>query len=153
MLTLIFAGKLIKFGNFTCLPKDHVEKLVQKAYLWNSYSSSVVRAINDRISTPSTRGVRYVLPSKMNFSALVFHSLAIISVFRNIVVIRSIVYLFIYLFLIFDNISILTLFPILFLLVFVFTILKISMRTDMKGYNKSLDNIGSIDILGSSNSR
>ncbi len=149
----MFTGKLIKFGNYSCLPREHVEQLIQRPYLWNSYSSSVVRTIDDRTFIPSIRGIRYVLPSKMNFSALVFHSLAIISVFRNIVVIRSIVYLFIYLFLIFDNISILTLFPILFLLVFVFTILKISMRTDMKGYNKSLDNIGSIDILGSSNSR
>ena len=147
VLTLIFAGKLIKFGNFTCLPKDHVEKLVQKAYLWNSYSSSVVRAINDRISTPSTRGVRYVLPSKMNFSALVFHSLSIISVFKEAVIIRSIIFFLIYLFLIFNNISALTLIPLLFLLVFVFTILKISLRSNLEGLNKSLDNIGSIDVL------
>ena len=147
VLTLIFAGKLIKFGNFTCLPKDHVEKLVQKAYLWNSYSSSVVRAINDRISTPSTRGVRYVLPSKMNFSALVFHSLSIISVFKEAVIIRSVIFFLIYLFLIFNNISALTLIPLLFLLVFVFTILKISLRSNLEGLNKSLDNIGSIDVL------
>ena len=93
-------GHSINFGNFTCLPKDHVEKLVQKAYLWNSYSSSIVRAINDRISTPSIRGVRYVLPSKMNYSALVFHSLSIISVFKNAVIIRSIAFFLIYLFLI-----------------------------------------------------
>ena len=147
VLTLIFAGKLIKFGNFTCLPKDHVEKLVQKAYLWNSYSSSVVRAINDRISTPSRRGTRYVLPSKMNFSALVFHSLSIISVFKEAVIIRSIIFFLIYLFLIFNNIAALTLIPLLFLLVFVFTILKISLRSNLEGLNKSLDNIGSIDVL------
>ena len=147
LLTLIFTGKLIKFGNFTCLPKDHVEKLVQKAYLWNSYSSSVVRAINDRISTPSTRGTRYVLPSKMNFSALVFHSLSIISVFKEAVIIRSIIFFLIYLFLIFNNIAALTLIPLLFLLVFVFIILKISLRSNLEGLNKSLDNIGSIDVL------
>ena len=39
LLTLLFAGKLIKFGNFTCLPKDHVKELIKKSYLWNSYSS------------------------------------------------------------------------------------------------------------------
>ena len=82
LLTLVFTGKLIKFGNFTCLPKNHVEKLIQKPYLWNSYSSSVIATIKDRESIGSVRGIRYVLPSKMNFSALVFHSLAIISVFR-----------------------------------------------------------------------
>ena len=89
LLTLIFTGKLIKFGNFTCLPRAHVEQLIQKPYLWNSYSSSVMRAIKDRVSIGSVRGLRYVLPSKMNFTALIFHSLAIISVFRNIFIIRS----------------------------------------------------------------
>ena len=153
VLTLIFAGKLIKFGNFTCLPKDHVEKLVQKAYLWNSYSSSVVRAINDRISTPSIRGVRYVLPSKMNFTALIFHSLSIISVFRNLVIIRSVIFFLLYLLLIYNNISILTMLPAFCLLVFVFIILKISKRANIEEFNQSLENIGSIDVLDSSNSR
>jgi hypothetical protein len=153
LLTLVFTGKLIKFGNFTCLPKDHVKQLIQKPYLWNSYSSSVVRTINDRTFIPSKRGLRYVLPSKMNFTGLVFHSLAIISVFRNTVIIRSIAFLLIYLFLISNNFSILTLVPILFLILFVLIILKISKRTNMEGLNKSLENIGSIDVLGNSNSR
>ena len=153
ILTLIFTGKLIKFGNFTCLPKAHVEQLIQKSYLWNSYSSSVVSAINDRIFIPSVRGQRYVLPSKMNFSGLVFHSLTIISVFRNAVVIRSTTIFLVYLFLIFNNISMLSISPILFLLIFVFTILKISMRANMEEFNKSLDNINSIDVLSDSYSR
>ena len=153
LLTLIFTGKLIKFGNFSCLPKNHVQQLVQKPYLWNSYSSSVVRTIDERTFIPSTRGTRYVLPSKMNFFALIFHSLSIISVFRNAVIIRSVIYLLVYLLLIFNNISVITLFPILLLLIFLFIILKITTRADMDGFNKSLDNIGSVDVLGSSNSR
>jgi len=153
LLTLVFTGKLIKFGNFTCLPKDHVKQLIQKPYLWNSYSSSVVRTINDRTFIPSKRGLRYVLPSKMNFIGLVFHSLAIISVFRNIVIVRSIAFLLVYLFLISNNFSVLTLIPILFLILFVLIILKISKRTNMEGLNRSLENIGSIDVLGNSNSR
>ena len=153
ILTLIFTGKLIKFGNFTCLPKNHVEELIQKPYLWNSYSSSVMSRIKDRTSIPSIRGIRYVLPSKMNFIGLVFHSLAIISVFRKEVITRSIIFLVAYLFLIFNTISLLSFFPILLLLVFVFTILKISFRSNINELNNSLDNIGSIDILNNSNSR
>ena len=147
LLTLVFTGKLIKFGNFTCLPKIHAEQLIQKPSLWNSYSSSVIATIKDRTFTDSIRGLRYVLPSKMNFTGLIFHSLAIISVFRNIVVIRSIVFFLAYFFLIFNNISLFTLFPILLVLLFVFTILKISMRSNIEGLNNSLDNIGSVDIL------
>ena len=153
LLTLIFTGKLIKFGNFTCLPKIHAEQLIQKPQLWNSYSGSVMQIIGDRTPIPSRRGTRYVLPSKMNFVALVFHSLSIISVFRNAVIIRSIVYLLVYLFLISSNISLFNLMPIFFLFIFVLIILKISMRANMKEFDQSLDNIGSIDILKSPNSR
>jgi len=153
LLTLIFTGKLIKFGNFSCLPKKHAEQLIQKSYLWNSYSSSVVKKINDRTFIPSIRGLRYVLPSKMNFTALIFHSLAIISVFRNLVIIRSAIIFLIYLFLIYKNISILTILPVFFLLAFVFIILKISKRANMKEFDQSLENIGTIDVLDSSNNR
>jgi len=153
MLTLLFTGKLIKFGNFTCLPKEHVYRLVKKSYLWNSYSSSVVRAINNRTYIDSIRGSRYVLPSKMNFTALVFHSLAIISVFRKLVIIRSVIFFLLYLLVIYNNFSLLTFVPIMLLLIFVLYILKISTRSNMNEFNKSLENIGSIDILDSPNSR
>jgi len=153
ILTYIFTGKLMKFGNFTCLPKKHVIELVKKPYLWNTYSSSVMRTIKDRSSIPSIRGKRYVLPSKMNLFALFFHSLTIISVFRKEVIIRSIAFFLVYFLLIYENISAITIVPILFLLVFVLTILNISTRSNMKEFNSSLENIGSIDILRSSNNR
>jgi len=153
LLTLIFTGKLIKFGNFTSLPKIHVEQLIKKSYLWNSYSSSIVKTIKDRTFIPSIRGLRYVLPSKMNFTALIFHSLAIISVFKNIVIIRSIILFILYSLLIYNNISILTILPAFCLLVFVLTILKISSRANMEEFNQSLENIDRVDVLDDSNSR
>ena len=87
------------------------------------------------------------MPSKVNFIGLIFHSLTIISVFRNTVIIRSIIFLLVYLFLIFNNISVLTVVPILFLIMFVLIIFKISMRANMNELDKSLDNIDSVDIL------
>ncbi len=147
LITLIFTGKLIKFGNFTCLPKKHVQELLQKPHLWNSYSSSIVKTIKDRIYIHSVRGTRYVLPSKMNFFALIFHSLAIISVFSNLVVIRSIILSLVYFLFFYNNFSIFFFIPIFFLILFVFTILKISRRANMEGLNNSLKNIDSIDVL------
>ena len=153
LMTLVFTGKLIKFGNFTCLPKHHVQELIQKPYLWNSYSSSIVKAIKDRTFIRSIRGTRYVLPSKMNFFALIFHSLAIISVFKNLVIFRTAIFILFYLFLIFNKISLLTLLPIFLLLTFVFYILKISMRADKEEFSRCLENINSIDTLANPNSR
>ena len=153
ILTFIFTGKLIKFGNFTCLTKSHAHELISKPYLWNSYSSSVVRTINQRTAIPSKRGVRYVLPSKMNFLSLIFHSLSIMSVFRKIVIIRTTSIILFYMFLISNNISILTLIPLLFLLIFLLVVLKISTRSSLKGLDQSLNNINSINILGKINNQ
>tara|TARA_B100000029_G_scaffold85474_1_gene75955 strand:- start:4013 stop:4882 length:870 start_codon:yes stop_codon:yes gene_type:complete len=147
LLTFIFTGKFIKFGNFSCLPKNHVGELIKKSYLWNSYSSSVVRTIKQRTSISSIRGLRYVQPSKMNFIALVFHSLSIISVFRSVFIVRSIIYFAIYCFLIFNLISPLTVIPIVFLLIFFLTVLNISRRSNLEELEKSQDNIKSVDIL------
>ena len=153
ILTLIFTGKLIKFGNFSCLPKQHAMQLIEKSYLWNAYSSSVVKTIKDRTSIASIRGTRYVLPSKMNLFKLFFHSLTIISVFKNEVIMRSVIFLLVYLFIIYENISIVTILPLFCLLLFVFIILKISQRGNMEEFEKSLENIASIDILLDFNSR
>jgi len=153
ILTLIFAGKLIKFGNFTCLYKSHVKQLIQESSLWNSYSASVVKIISNRTFVESTRGVRLFGSSKMNFFGLIFHSFSIISVFKNTVIIRSVLFSLVYLSLIFNSFSILLTIPILFLAIFVLMIVKISKRANLEELNKSLKNIESIDVLDSSNSR
>jgi glycosyltransferase involved in cell wall biosynthesis len=40
-LTLAFTGHNIKFGNFTCLSKSTVEKLLKEKATWNSFSGSL----------------------------------------------------------------------------------------------------------------
>ena len=39
-LTLAFTGQSIKFGNFTCLSKSTIEKLLKEKATWNSFSGS-----------------------------------------------------------------------------------------------------------------
>ena len=89
----------------------------------------------------------------MNFFSLLFHSLSIISVFREAVIIRTIVYFIFYLFLVYNNLSLLTLIPVAFLFLFLLVILNISRRSSLPALNKSLDNIESVDNLGRSNGR
>ena len=40
-LTLAFTGQSIKFGNFTCLSKSTVKKLLDEKATWNSFSGSL----------------------------------------------------------------------------------------------------------------
>ena len=40
-LTLAFTGQSIKFGNFTCLSKSTVKKMLEEKATWNSFSGSL----------------------------------------------------------------------------------------------------------------
>ena len=53
LITLTFTGKSIKFGNFTCLPKSTVEKLINEKATWNSFSGSLTKVEDNLISIPS----------------------------------------------------------------------------------------------------
>ena len=64
IITLTFTGKSIKFGNYTCLPKTTVEKMINEKATWNSFSGSLTKIEKDLLSVPSTRGARYFGPSK-----------------------------------------------------------------------------------------
>ena len=153
ILTYISAGKLIKFGNYSCLPKTDVAKLAKQASIWSSFTGSVTKILSERISIPSIRGKRYFGPSKMNFFNLLLHSFSIIAVFKRTVIIRSVLFLFIYLFFISNNLSFVTLFPALIVLIFLLLIIKVSFRENIEELNNSLENIDSIDVLSDLNSR
>ena len=90
-LTLAFTGKSIKFGNFTCLSKLTVKKMLDEKATWNSFSGSLKKIEKDLISIPSIRGKRYFGPSQMNFFNLLKHSLSIISVFRKTVFLKTLI--------------------------------------------------------------
>ena len=153
ILTYVFTGKLIKFGNYTCLPKEAAIRLVKEACIWSSFSGSVIKIISERVSVPSIRGRRYFGPSQMNLFNLLIHSFSIIAVFKRSVIIRSFLFLTLYLFFISGNFSIITLLPALAILIFLVLILKISSRENIEELNNSLENISSIDDLSDLNSR
>ncbi len=153
ILAYLFTGKLIKFGNYSCLPKESATKLVKEACIWSSFSGSVTKTISNRISIPSIKGKRYFYPSQMNFFNLLIHSLSIIAVFRGSVIVRSILFLIFYLFFISSNLSIVTLFPVFIIFIFLFSIFKISSRENIEALNNSLENIDNIDVLSNLNNR
>ena len=145
LITLTFTGKSIKFGNYTCLPKSTVEKMINEKATWNSFSGSLIKIEKDLIETPSIRGERYFGPSKMSFFNLLKHSLSIISVFRKTVLIRSALFIIVYILLIKSNASILTSIPLLLLLVMIYSISSLALRENMDEFDQALSNIDNID--------
>ena len=115
LITLTFTGKSIKYGNFTCLTKSTVEKMINDKSTWNSFSGSLKKVESELISISSTRGTRYFGPSKMSFYNLIKHSLSIISVFRKTFLIRSALFIILYILFIKSYASVITAIPIVFL--------------------------------------
>ena len=144
LITLTFTGKSIKFGNYTCLPKLTVEKMINEKATWNSFSGALIKVENDLISIPSIRGNRYFGPSKMSFYNLIKHSLSIISVFRKTFLIRSSLFIILYILLIKSNASVITAIPLVFLLIAVYSISNLALRENMDEFDKALSNINNI---------
>ena len=147
LITFIFTGQSIKFGNYTCLTKSTVEKMINDRATWSSFSGSLAKIEKYRSTTSSIRGERYFGPSKMSFYGLIKHSLSIIAVFKKNVIIRSILFYLIYLFLISENLTYITSIPLILILFFVISVLAISKRENIEEFNNSLKNIHDVDKI------
>ena len=147
LITLVFTGKSVKFGNYTCLPKATVEKLINEKATWNSFSGSLTKVESSLTPIPSIRGVRYFGPSQMSFVNLVKHSLAIISVFRKTFLIRSALFIVIYIWMIKSNASIITSLPLMLLLIAVYLVSNLALRENMSEFKNSLGQIKNIEQI------
>ena len=147
LVTSTFTGQSIKYGNYTCLPKSIVEKMISEKATWSSFSGALAKIAKDRAPIPSERGKRYFGPSKMSFKNLLIHSLSIVSVFKTNVLIRSIFFLIVYFFLIHQNVTPIMLIPVLLVFILIVSVIIISKRENLEEFNNSLINISNIDNL------
>ena len=147
IITLIFTGQNIKFGNFSLLPKTVVKKMIDEKATWNSFSGSLCKVSKVRKSIPSIRGVRYFGPSKMSFPNLIIHSLSIISVFKFTWFFRSLIFLLVYCYLISGFITIITLIPVVVIIFLNGMIFTISARENLEEYKNSLSNMINVDTI------
>jgi len=146
-LTLVFTGQTIKYGNYTCLPKSAVNAMVNESATWSSFSGSLAKTVKNKKSIPSERGTRYFGPSKMSFINLLKHSLSIIAVFKTTLLIRSILFIIAYLFLVTGKISVITFIPVIGVFIMMLSVIILSNRENMTEFNNALENIESTDKI------
>lgn len=146
LITLVFTGKNINFGNYSCLTKMDVEKIFSKASLWSSYSGTIKKYIKNYNEINSSRGLRYFGPSKMSLINLIIHSFSIIAVFRYQVLFRSsiIMFLMIYLSL---NFGVNLFFFKLILFIFCLIIFIVSLREKKAELLNSQENLNNEKIV------
>ncbi len=146
IFTNLITGKLIKFGNYTCLSKSAVSKLLSDGSVWLSYSGAVTKHFPQFSTIQSIRGKRYCGPSKMSILALIFHSLRISTVFRENIFIRVVIVILIFGLLAYYS-SAYFLIPSLAGWVFLFFIICLALDDDIKKLNNCLNNIKSLSDI------
>ncbi len=87
--TWILTGKFINYGNFSSFPSSILKKIVLKDNIYLAFSSGVINNYKKIFLYAVSKNKRFYGNSKVNFSFLFFHSIKIISVFLNIVFLRS----------------------------------------------------------------
>ena len=131
IITLIFTGKKINFGNYSCLNKNDTQLISTKKSLWSSYSGTVKKNLKKLNEVNSIRGMRYHGPSKMSLFKLLIHSFSIIAVFKYQVFFRSIIILLILALTDFLNFSVSVSLQIL-IVIFNIVIFVVSLRENQK---------------------
>jgi len=146
VITYVFTGKSIRFGNYSCLTKEDVEKLHSDPSLWSSYSGSVKKNLKHLSEINSIRGPRYFGPSKMSFLKLLIHSFSIISVFKYQVFLRStfLIIILAYLNLYLGNISIFFQILIVLFNLVIFTVSLREKENELKSCHNNLSSIKDI---------
>lgn len=141
IITLIFTGKNINFGNYSCLTRKDVEKLFSEASLWSSYTGTVKKKLKKFKEINSIRGLRYFGPSKMSFLNLLIHSFSIIAVFKYQVFLRStfMIVILAYLNLYLENISILFQILIILFNLIIFIVSLREKKNELKNSKNNLD--------------
>ena len=96
ILTFIFTGKLMNFGNYSILTKKDAEILSIDRTLNSNISGTVKKNIKNLGYINCVRGKRYFGPSKMPLTKLIFHSFSIIAVFKMNVFLRSALFIILF---------------------------------------------------------
>ena len=94
MLTFIFTGKWISFGNYSAFNIKNLQKLKKNNSTWYALSSGIIHNCDTK-NVYAERKERFFDSSKVSFPSLFFHSLRVISVFQKRVLLSSILYAFI----------------------------------------------------------
>ena len=143
IITLIFTGKNIDFGNFSCLTKNDVKILSKQESLWSSFSGTIKKSISQLNTINSSRGSRYFGPSKMSLFNLGIHSFSIIAVFKSQVFLRGFI-LGIFMLILKNFLGFIFYISIALLIIFMILIYINSFRENIEDFLKAGDNVDDV---------
>lgn len=89
LLFRVMTGRRISFGNFSLIPMAALRRLVYMPELWNNLPASIIRSRFPYFAVPIARGERYAGRSHMDLVALVAHGLSAMSVYTDVIFVRT----------------------------------------------------------------
>ncbi|MGH7268646.1 MAG: glycosyltransferase [Candidatus Rokuibacteriota bacterium] len=89
LLFRLVTGASISFGNFSVIPGRVLPRLVLLSELWNHYPSALMKAKVPMVTVPIPRARRLAGESHMNLVSLILHGLGGISVYGDVIGVRS----------------------------------------------------------------
>ena len=148
LITLIFTGKNMNFGHYSCLTREDVILLSSKKTLWSNFAGAAKKFIPNLYCIPTIRGLRYFGPSKMPLKGLIIHSMSIIASFKYQVLLRTLLFIFFFSFIYLkinqDGIFLFLNFLIAFFCLIIFLTSKRESSEDLKNCQQRIQNIKNI---------
>jgi len=95
LLYWILVGRVINFGNFSCIPSNLIENIVSLRQISSHYPGSIVYSKLPYSTVQCQRGQRFAGESRMNIVSLWLHGLSSISVYSDVVMVRALIFLII----------------------------------------------------------
>lgn len=146
ILTFIMSLKKIRFGNFSLLKFNDLNKILSDGNLWNAFPPSLSLNLKEMSSITIDREKRYSGNSKINFFGLIYHAFRVFSVLRFKILGFSVIYSSVIYFFLKDNI-----FFVFFFLFFLCILNLSNFSLALLNKNKLNDNFNRIKIHNSNN--
>lgn len=90
----LFTGRKLNFGNYSCIPKNILEPVVNVPFLDRHYASAVLGSGLPHACVPCNKGKRYYGKSSMSFVNFILHAAKSFSVFYEKIIARFLIFSF-----------------------------------------------------------
>lgn len=145
-ITFLFTFNYIRFGNYSYINMNVINKISKKRELWFAYSASINKFFKKKISVSAPRKSRIAGYSKMSYINLFKHSLNIQSVYKKNIYLSYLLFLSIGLVSLMNGMSEILFIGLLILLTLHYIVLNfLKLNQSEISFEKCLDNIVSID--------
>jgi len=88
---VVLTGHGARVGNFSLLPREQLRRLMVVSEIWNNYAAAVNKARLPIELVQTDRSKRIAGDTRMNFSSLVAHGLSAMSIFNDVIGVRTLV--------------------------------------------------------------